>query len=90
MQAKGANLTEIMKLFFRIQGTSLSRSIWAVLDLKRDEEGWEDGGDGERSNDSNLRCENLKGCFRPASKKRRLEVEPAVAGDHNPTLKLAA
>lgn len=51
-----------------------------------DEEEWEDGGDGERSN---LGCENLKGCFRPANKKRKLEVEPAVAGDHNPTLKSA-
>lgn len=67
-----------------MQGTSLSRSVWAVLGLKRDEEEWKDGGDGERSN---LGCENLKRCFRPANKKRRLEVEPAVADSHNPTLK---
>lgn len=76
-----------MKLVFRIQGTSLSQSVWAVLGLKIDEDEWEDGGDGERSN---LRCENLKRCFRLGNKKRRLEVEPAVADDHNPTLKSAA
>lgn len=81
----GQNLTKIINLFFKDQGTSLNRGIGAVLGIKWDEKEWKRSDNGERSD---LERGNLETVLLDLqNKERRLEVEPTVARDHTPTLK---